>query len=118
MALQESQQVLNQLAIVKPLVIQRDAGSDFTSAYFQSCCKEMGQWVRCGVNQVGGMGILERLNRTFKYDFVFRNEVNVLDDLKQLAPQFQQGYNQRRLHSSLGYRTPWRQQLADAATPA
>jgi len=117
-ALQEGQQVLKHRGIVEPLVVQSDAGSDFTSAYFQSCCEEIGQWVRCRVNQVGGMGILERLNRTFKYDFIFRHEVNVLDDLKRLAPQFRQWYNQERLHSSLGYRTPWQKLLADAATPS
>jgi putative transposase len=53
------------------------------------------------------VGILERLNRTFKYDFVFRHEVEVLDDLKRLGSQFQQWYNQERLHSSLGYEVPW-----------
>ncbi|HRD68110.1 MAG TPA: hypothetical protein PKY50_18395 [Candidatus Competibacter sp.] len=46
----------------------------------------IGQWVRCRVAQVGGMGILERLNRTFKREFVFRHEVNTLADLKALLP--------------------------------
>lgn len=70
------------------------------------------------VNQVGDMGILERLNRTFKYDFIFQHEVNVLDDPKGLAPQFRQWYNQERRHSSLAYRTPWQKLLADMTTPA
>jgi putative transposase len=64
------------------------------------------------------MGILERLHRTFKYDFVFRHEVAVLDDLKQLGPQFQQWDNHERLHSSLGYGVPWHQLSIDAAVPS
>ena len=118
LALQEGRQVLMAHDITTPLVIQSDAGSDFTSAYFQDCCQTMGQWIRCRVNQVGGMGILERLNRTFKYDFVFRHEVDRLDDLKELARQFQQWYNQERLHSSLGYQVPWQQLVADATVPS
>lgn len=52
------------------------------------------------------MGILERLNHTFKHEFVFRQEVNTLADLKTLLPAFQCWYNKQRLHSSLDYRTP------------
>ena len=78
----------------------------------------MGQWIRCRVNQVGGMGILERLNRTFKYDFVFRHQVDVIEELVRLAPQFQQWYNKGRLHSSIGYKVPWQHLLADAAPPS
>ncbi|MDG4584575.1 MAG: hypothetical protein P9E67_10920 [Candidatus Competibacter sp.] len=33
------------------------------------------------------MGILERLNRTFKHEFVFRHEVKTLADLKALLLQ-------------------------------
>ncbi len=64
------------------------------------------------------MAILERLNRTFKYGFVFRHEVDVIADLEQLVPQFQKWYKQERLHSSLGYKVPWQQLLADAALPS
>ena len=62
--------------------------------------------VRCRVAQVGGMGILERLNRTFKHEFVFRHEVKTLADLKALLPAFLHWYNQQRFHSRLEYRTP------------
>ena len=58
------------MGIDEPLVIQSDGGSDFTSAWFQTCCSQLGQWIRCRVNQVGGMGILERLKRTFKYQYL------------------------------------------------
>jgi transposase InsO family protein len=94
------------LRLAGPRLIQSDAGSDFTSSHFQHTCQTLGQWVRCRVAQVGGMGILERLNRTFKHEFVFRHEVNTLADLQALLPAFQRWYNEQRLHSHLAYRTP------------
>ena len=97
---------LTALGLVESRVVQSDGGSDFTSHHFQRVCQELGCWIRCRVAQVGGMGILERLNRTFKHEFIFRHEVNTLAELQALLPQFMQWYNQQRLHSSLGYRTP------------
>ena len=94
------------LRLAGPRLIQSDAGSDFTSSHFQQTCQTLGQWVRCRVAQVGGMGILERLNRTFKHEFVFRHEVNTLADLQPLLPAFQRWSNEQRFHSHLAYRTP------------
>ncbi|MGB2682864.1 MAG: integrase core domain-containing protein, partial [Candidatus Competibacter sp.] len=102
----EGHQRLMALGLTGPRRVQSDAGSDFTSGHFQQVCQDIGQWVRCRVAQVGGMGILERLHRTFKHEFVFRHEVKTLADLKALLSPFQRGYNQQRLHSRLEYRTP------------
>ena len=99
-------QRLTDLGLTGSRLIQSDAGSDFTSGHFQQVCQNIGQWIRCRVAQVGGMGILERLNRTFKHEFVFRQEVNTLTDLTALLSPFQRWYNEQRLHSSLEYRTP------------
>jgi transposase InsO family protein len=74
--------------------------------------------MRCRVNQGGGRGIVERLNRTCKSDFVFRHAVAVLDDLKRLGPQLQQWDNHERLHSALNYEVPWQVLVADAAAPS
>ena len=97
---------LVEMGIDEPLVIQSDGGSDFTSAWFQTCCAQLGQWIRCRVNQVGGMGILERLNRTFKYESVFRDEIETSDQLRGHLPEFERWYNEERLHSSIGYQPP------------
>ena len=94
------------MGIDEPLVIQSDGGSDFTSAWFQTCCSQLGQWIRCRVNQVGGMGILERLNRTFKYESVFRDDIETSGQLRGHLPEFQRWYNEERLHSSVGYQPP------------
>jgi transposase InsO family protein len=72
--LKEAQQRLHKQGITEPLVIQTDAGSDFTSDHFQTTCKTLGSWHRSSIKQTDGMAILERLNRTFKYDFFFRQE--------------------------------------------
>ena len=70
--------------------------------------------MRCRVNQVGGMGILERLHRPCKYACVFRHEVEVRADRKRLGPQWQQWSNQARLPSPLGYEVPWQKLVAEA----
>jgi putative transposase len=106
---------LRQGGITASLVIQSDGGSELTSAYFQRCCQAIGQWGRCRINQVGGMGIVARLPRTFKYACVCRHEVTTSVELKQLAPQFQAWYHEERLHSSLGYQAPWQRLLTDGA---
>jgi putative transposase len=112
-ARQAGHRILQQGDITAPLVIQSAGGSAFTSEYFQRCCQAIGQWVRCRVNQAGGMGIVERFNRTFKYEFVFRHEVTTVVELQELTPQFREWYNQERLHSSLGYQAPWQRFLTD-----
>ncbi|MBK8964323.1 MAG: DDE-type integrase/transposase/recombinase [Candidatus Competibacteraceae bacterium] len=63
------------LGLAGPRLIQSDAGSDLTSSHCQHLCQTLGRRVRCRVAQVGGMGVLERLNRTFKHAFLSRREV-------------------------------------------
>ncbi len=112
----QGQQRRAELGIEEALVIQSDGGSDFRTEHFQARCHTLGEWIRCRVSVPGGMGMLERLNRTFKHDFIFWHEVNTLADLHPLLPAFIAWYNQRRLHSSLGYKTPW-QVLTEEAKP-
>lgn len=98
---------LKQLGFVDDIIIQTDGGSDFTSHTFQAMCARLGAWIRSKVSQKGGMGILERLNRTFKYQFVFRHELSDFSTLQALCQQFKIWYNEQRKHSALGYATPW-----------
>ena len=90
----EGHQRLSALELTAPRLVQSDSGSDFTSSHFQQVCQSIGQWVCCRVAQVGGMGLLERLNQTFKHEFVCRHELNTLADLEALLPSFQRGYNE------------------------
>ena len=104
------------MGIDEPLVIQSDGGSDFTSAWFQTCCSQLGQWIRCRVHQVGGMGILERLNRTFKYESVFRDDIETAIQLRAHLPEFERWYNEERLHSRVGYQPPIQALLQEVTT--
>ena len=106
-ALQRGVYVLHHLGIHEQLLIMTDGGSDFTSGAFQAACQELGNWVRAKVSQKGGMGILERLNRTFKYDGVFREELTNIAQLRAFSTKFRNWYNFERRHSSLGYAYPW-----------
>lgn len=103
----EGVKVLRQFGLGDSLVIQSDAGSDFTSKSFQHFCQGIGHWVRSKVNQKGGMSILERLNRTWKYQWLFRHEYSTLQDVQTLADRFKAWYNHQRRHSSLAYATHW-----------
>lgn len=114
MALRKAITILHKKGIHEKLLIMSDGGTDFTSELFQNYCKTYGSWVRARVNQKGGMGILERLNRTFKYDYLFRLEINSFQDLKDSLQGFRSWYNTTRLHSSLNYKTPWSIFLQDA----
>ncbi len=89
------------------IVVQSDGGSDFTSDLFQQGCLKYGSWVRCKVSQPGGTGILERLNRTYKYQFAFRQDWRTIADVRVAMPEFHRWYNTERRHSALGYATPW-----------
>jgi len=62
----EGHQRLSALGLTAPRLVQSDGGSDFASSHFQQVGQDIGQWIRCRVAQVGGMGILERLNRTLQ----------------------------------------------------
>jgi putative transposase len=106
-ALKEAQHQLRKQGITDPLVIQTDGGSDFTSEHFQLTCQTLGSWHRSSIKQTGGMAFLERLNKTFKYDFYFRQECDAFEQLNLLAKLFKRWYNHDRIHSAIGYATPW-----------
>ena len=115
-ALDEAVAVLRSLGIHGSVLVQSDGGSDFTGEVFQNACLRYGAWVRCKVSQKGGMGILERLNRTYKYAFTFRHDWHSLAEVQAALPAFHRWYNRERLHSALNYLTPWAT-LTGAANP-
>ena len=106
-ALEEAIRTLRRQGVTDNLVIQSGGGSDFTSHLFQATCKQVGQWIRSKVNQKGGMGILERLNRTFKHEFCFRHNPETFSQLYEVTQGFKRWYNHIRKHTSIGFKTPW-----------
>jgi transposase InsO family protein len=115
-ALDEGVAVLRSLGIHGSVLVQSDGGSDFTSKVFQNACLKYGSWVRCKVSQKGGMGVLERLNRTYKYSYAFRHDWRSLTEVQSALPDFHRWYNRERRHSALRYCTPWAT-LTEAANP-
>ena len=53
------------------------------------------------------MGILERLNCTFKHEFCFRYNPETFSQLHEVAQAFKRWYNTVRKHTSIGFKTPW-----------
>jgi putative transposase len=51
-------------------------------------------------------GLVERLNRTFKHEEILRSEYTTLAQARAAIAKFVKLYNERRIHMSLGYRTP------------
>ena len=49
---------------------------------------------------------IERLWRTIKYEHVYLYSFDTVNELKRSMGEFIDTYNTRRLHQSLGYRTP------------
>ncbi|WP_051655621.1 integrase core domain-containing protein [Deinococcus marmoris] len=113
-ALQTGLQMLHHHGIGDNIVVMSDGGSDFTSQAFKLACDEVGCWIRAKVSQRGGMGILERVNRNLKYEWIFRQEVRSITELRVQCAQFQHWNNTERLHSALGYTYPWDKLVASA----
>ncbi len=87
-ALDEGVAVLRSLGIYGTVLVQSDSGSDFTGEVFQNACLSYGAWVRCKVSQKGGMGILERLNRTYKYAFALSHDWDSLAEVQTALADF------------------------------
>ncbi|CAM4298433.1 hypothetical protein DEMA109039_13545 [Deinococcus marmoris] len=66
------------------------------------------------MSQHGGMGILERVNRNLKYEWISRQEVRSITELRVQCAQFQHWQNMERLHSALGYAYLWDKLVAAA----
>lgn len=116
LTLDEAVGVLRAQGHDETILVQSDGGSDFTSDLFQQGCLKYGSWVRCRVSQPGGTGILERLNRTYKYQFAFRQDWQSMADVRTAMPEFHRWYNTERRHSALGYATPWSTLTSSAKT--
>jgi len=113
-ALADGLRALRTAGINEAVLVQSDGGSDFTSAVFQAECLRHGAWVRSKVSQKGGMGILERCNRTFKYEFAFRHDFKTIGELREGSERFRNWYNLERRHSAIGYALPGHELVGSA----
>ncbi|UQN09091.1 integrase core domain-containing protein [Deinococcus sp. QL22] len=107
LTLDEPVAVLRAEGHAETILVQGDGGSDFASEVFQQGCLKYGLWVRSKVSQPGGTGILERLNRTYKYQFAFRHDWQCLAEVRAARPEVHRWYNHQRRVTALDYATPW-----------
>jgi len=95
------------LRISQPLIFNTDQGAQFTSLAFT------GHLVQAGVRiSMDGRGrahdniFVERLWRSVKYEEVYPNGYDTLDDAYRGLYRYFDFYNHQRPHQALGYQTP------------
>lgn len=91
----------------KPIIFNTDQWVQFTSKDFTSTLEENGiqismDWKWRRIDNV----IVERLFRTIKYEEVYQKDYETPKDAYQNLALYIEKYNNRRLHSSLDYKTP------------
>jgi putative transposase len=91
----------------KPEIFNTDQGSQFTSSQFTDVLKCHGIGISMdGRGRYQDNIYIERLWRTVKYENVFINDYQTLGDAREGLDRFFDIYNKKRLHQSLGYKTP------------
>jgi putative transposase len=106
------------LAIGIPEIFNTDQGSQFTSNDFTSILKNHTIMISMdGKGRVFDNIFIERLWRTVKYEEVYlKDYANVWEAIRSLRDFFQR-YNEERLHSALGNRTPYEVYYGAAKAP-
>jgi len=95
------------MLIGTPDIFNTDQGSQFTSCDFTSILEQAGVAISMdGRGRVFDNIFSERLWRTVKYEEVYLNEYRGVRDVIDDLSDYFDFYNNRRLHQSLGYRTP------------
>lgn len=91
----------------KPLILNSDQGSHFTSLKYIGLVEAAG--VRISMDGRGRAFdniFTERLWRTIKYECVFLNEFDSPKEARQIIGEYIRFYNEERPHQSLAYCTP------------
>lgn len=102
------------------LAVIHDRGSQFTAWSFKDFLAALGITdVVTAVRHPQSCGCLERWHRTLKAECVWQEEWATLGELAQAVAAYIAFYNRERIHSALGYRTPWDvYQAAVGVTPS
>jgi putative transposase len=95
------------LSYGKPDILNTDQGSQFTCAAWVELVEQNN--IKLSMNGRGRCIdniFIERLWRTIKYEHIFLHSFETVHEAKQSIGQFIDMYNNKRLHQSLGYKTP------------
>jgi len=91
----------------KPDIINSDQGSQFTCKSWISLVE--GNNIKVSMDGRGRWAdniIIERFWRSLKYEDILINEYETAQEVKEAIKAYIELYNNKRLHQSLGYRTP------------
>src|SRR5579872_4592895 len=91
----------------QPDIVNTDQGCQFTSAIFTQELRDRG--IRISMDSKGRALdniLIERFWKTLKYEHLYLNEYTSGPDLVKGLEEYFDFYNHKRLHQSLGYRTP------------
>lgn len=101
------QRSLEKYPLAKPRLIT-DNGSQFISKDFAEYLKLAGlQHIRTSIAYPQSNGKIERYHRTIHEECLMRKSLIDLDDARKQITEFIEYYNNKRLHSSLFYLTPY-----------
>jgi len=106
------------LAIGTPEIFNTDQGSQFTSREFTDILKDHNIAISMdGKGRVFDNIFIERLWRTVKYEEVYlKDYANVWQAVKSLGDFFRR-YNEERIHTKIGNRTPYEVYYGAAKSP-
>ena len=90
-----------------PEIFNTDQGSEFTASLFIDVLKQHNIRISMdGRDRALDNIFVERFWRTIKYEYVFIAHPNTGEELYHGLATYIEHYNNRRLHQSLGYKTP------------
>jgi putative transposase len=102
------------------LCLIHDRGSQFTGWSFRTMLQELHiRDVVTAVRHPQSCGRLERWHRTLKEECLWWQEWTTLGEVQGAVATYVRHYNEERLHSALGYRTPlevYRQAIAEQSS--
>lgn len=90
-----------------PLIFNSDQGSQYTGSEHIRILENHGIQIsmNCKGRSIDNI-IMERFFRTLKYNCIFINEFKNISELKEGINNYVDKYNNRRFHSSIGYKKP------------
>jgi putative transposase len=97
----------NAFQVAKPVILNSDQGSQFTSHdYIDFIQKNHVKVSMDSKSRWADNIMIERWFRTLKYDEVYLKDYANIKDARQQIGEFIHKYNFEKLHSALGYQTP------------
>ena len=101
------QQAKERFPEARPRIIS-DNGAQFIAREFKEFIRISGMsHVRTSPYYPQSNGKMERFNRTFKHECIRPQTPVSLDDAKRIVRDFIESYNTQRLHSAIGFITPY-----------